>query len=47
MKVPRDWYDNVQKMYKQRYGPDASSGVAYDPHARPTAANGYADTKLG
>jgi hypothetical protein len=38
MKVPRDWYDNVQKMYKQRYGPDASSGVAYDPHAHTAAS---------
>ena len=43
MKVPRDWYDNVQKMYKQRYGPDASSGVAYDPHAH-TAASATVDS---
>jgi|AntAceMinimDraft_5_1070358.scaffolds.fasta_scaffold18248_1 hypothetical protein len=38
MKVPQGWYENVEKMYKRRHGPEATSGVVYDPDAHDTAA---------
>jgi len=45
MKVPQSWYDNVETMYKTRYGDRATSGVSFNPRAHEEAAASLADAK--